>query len=117
MILIKDNVSNLLSIINNTIINNKNEMILLSSKTTLNIISLLYNEGFISSYKIINLNGLNWIYAILNKKDGRFIIHNIKRISKPSQKKYYSIAKLKNIYSFTNGDTCLLYTSPSPRDA
>jgi ribosomal protein S8 len=105
MIFIKDSISNLLSIITNTIKNNKNELLLRCDHSLLDIISVLYKEGYILSYKIIINNNNSWIYVVLNKKNGNFLIKKIKRISKPSQRSFCSLVTLKNLYSFSNGET------------
>jgi len=105
MYTIKDNLSNFSSIVMNTLKNNKHELIVPYNELVCGIIHLLYVEGYLAGYKIMNIKNSLYIYTILRKQKGLFLIHNIKRISKPSQKKYCTLMQLKKIYSSCNGDT------------
>lgn len=102
---IRDNLSNFSSIVMNTIKNNKNELIVPYNELVYAVIQLFYMEGYIISYKIMNINNHLYVYSQLKKQNGLFLIHKIKRISKPSQKKYCTLLQLKKIYTFCNGDT------------
>lgn len=105
MYTIKDNLSNFSSIVMNTIKNNKNELIVPYNELVYSIVHLLYKEGYVVGYKIMNINNSLYVYSQLRKQNGLVLIHKIKRVSKPSQKKYCTLVQLKKIYSFCNGDT------------
>lgn len=105
MYFVRDNISNFSSIVTNTIKNNKNELIIPYNELVYSIVQLFYKEGYIISYKLISIQNKLYVLSQLKKKNGLFLISKIKRISKPSQKKYCTLQELKNIYSFCNGDT------------
>src|SRR5436190_17182487 len=73
------------------------------SKIKKNIIKILYNQGLISSYQIEKNNNLKLLIKVAlkyNKYTGTSVIRCIKRISKPSLRKYCNYT---NIPSVLNG--------------
>jgi small subunit ribosomal protein S8 len=61
-----------------------------------NILNVLYEEGYIRGYTIINKYSINILLKYIENKP---VINNIIRISKPGRKIYYSyndLLKLKN---------------------
>ena len=53
-------------------------------------LKILWNEGFISGYKICPHNSNNLEIFLKYTKNGKPVINSIKFISKPTQKVYYS---------------------------
>lgn len=105
-------ISNLVSILKNATTNNKLNVILKFNIFIFEIIKLLYVEGFIISYKLIHIQSNTYIYCILKKTNGTYLIHNIQMISKPSQRVYVNLQKLKYLHSFNNGETTFIISTP-----
>ena len=61
------------------------------------LLDILWDEGFISGYKILPVNKLK-IY--LKYRNGNSIIRSIKVVSKPSLRVYYSVRELQRLKSF-----------------
>jgi len=75
------------------------------------IAKILVNEGYINGYEILNddLNKRLIKLSLKYDKDGKPLIENIKRVSKPSRRVY---TKKKDIYKVLNGfGTLILSTS------
>ena len=75
------------------------------------IAKILTNEGYINGYEILNddLNKRLLKLSLKYDKDGKPLIENIKRVSKPSKRIY---TKKKDIYKVLNGfGTLILSTS------
>lgn len=108
-----DSISSLISTIKNGVLNNKLNLIISYNYVILEIIKLLYVEGYIINYKIVKVENNTYISYILKKNNGSFLIHEIKRVSKPSQKVYLSINELTHLYSFCKGDTTYIISTPS----
>lgn len=113
MILIRDNLSVLSSTIKSTLINNKVEFIVPFNKLVYDIIHLFYKDGYISSYKILNLTNKSYIFCILKKENDITLIHSLQRISTPGQKKYTTYSHLKKIYTYIQGDTNYIISTSS----
>ena len=91
-----------ITILNNSILQNKQIVKVNNTKIILNIVYLLYRKGLISKYFIIN----NKIIIHLKYISEKPIIKKIKYISKPSFKKYLSIKK-----SYLSLDIIILNTN------
>lgn len=61
------------------------------------LLNILWDEGFITGYKILSNNKMK-IY--LKYQNGKAVITSIKIISKPSLRVYYSVKDLKRINFF-----------------
>ena len=61
------------------------------------LLDILWDEGFISGYKILPVNKLK-IY--LKYRNGNSVISSIKVVSKPSLRVYYSVRELRRLKSF-----------------
>jgi small subunit ribosomal protein S8 len=61
------------------------------------LLDILWDEGFISGYKILPVNKLK-IY--LKYRNGNSVISSIKVVSKPSLRVYYSVRELQRLKSF-----------------
>lgn len=107
-----NSISNLISILKNATKNNKLNVVIHYNLFIYEIIKLLYSEGFIVSYKVINIKTDTYIFCILKKVNGNYLIRNIEIISKPSQRNYINIQKLKQYQLFNNGDTVLILSTP-----
>ena len=62
------------------------------------LLDVLWNEGFILGYT--SLSDSNKLKIYLKYKDGNPVINNIKVISKPSLRVYYSARELSRIETF-----------------
>ena len=69
------------------------------NNTHLEILSKLYEFGFIQSYKIIKENNFFVVVVMLRYAFNKSFLNNIKIISKPSKECYMS---LKNIYNISD---------------
>jgi len=77
----------------------------LHSNTTLSILNVLYEEGYIRGYKQLNFKELEiYLKYYLDKP----VIENIKRVSKPGRRVYYSI---KDILNTDSSELYILSTS------
>ncbi len=100
-----DSVSDLIVAIKNAQMRRKKELFVPFSNMNNDILRVLKEEKFISDYDQITIDGrAKLVISLLYRKDGRAHIHNIKRISKPSLRKYSGyrqITKQKNDYGIT----------------
>ncbi len=100
-----DSISDLLVAIKNAHMRKKKEVVVPFSNMNSDILRVLKQEGFIGNFDQITEDGkakLN--IALLYKKDGKPYIHDIKRVSKPSLRRYSGyrqITKEKNDYGIT----------------
>lgn len=88
---------NLISNLKNGQLVNKAFVINENSTICRRLLDLLWDEGFISGYKILPVNKLK-IY--LKYRNGNSVISSIKVISKPSLRVYYSVRELHRLKSF-----------------
>lgn len=105
-----DPISNILTSIRNALLLNYKNVVVSHSKTIESIVLLLSNIGYIKNFKIIQKKFFKSILIFLKYNfDGKSIIHGIKRISKPSLRKY---CNRRNIPLVCNGlGTAILSTS------
>ncbi len=97
---ISDPIANMLTIIRNGYRAGKEKVEVPSSNLKVEIVRLLKEEGFIKNYKIIRDNKQNVIDIELKYKDGKPVLTQIKRISKPSLRIY---KKAKDLPKVLNG--------------
>ena len=90
--IITDTLSNLFSKIKNGFLSKKTKIIQQNSKQSINVLNILIHEGFIKSYKI---DSKNQIEIYLKYKNGKSVINEIKRMSKPGKRLYL---KNKDLY-------------------
>jgi len=62
-------------------------------------LKILWNEGFISGYKISSQNNKNLEIFLKYTKNGKPVINSLKFLSKPSQRIYYSSKQIWKIDS------------------
>ncbi|WGH25764.1 MAG: 30S ribosomal protein S8 [Candidatus Shikimatogenerans bostrichidophilus] len=95
-----DTIANYLTLIRNAC-NVKNYYVKVNySKINYNITKVLYKKNYIKSYKIYTKKKYNKIIIFLKYINNISVIRNIKRISKPSLRKYF---KYKKIFKVLNG--------------
>lgn len=63
------------------------------TKLIISFLNILWDEGFISGYKICN-SDLNLLKIFLKYKNGNPVINSLKIVSKPSRQVYYSMSDL-----------------------
>lgn len=69
-----------------------------SSKTKLAIANILLEEGYITSYKNENINGIGHIVITLKYgPNGEKVIQGLKRISKPGLRQYANLEQLPRV--------------------
>lgn len=100
-----DSISDLLVAIKNAQMRKKKEVLVPFSNMNNDILRVLKQERFIADYDQITDDGKTKItITLLYRKDGRPYIHDIKRVSKPSLRRYSGyrqITKEKNDYGIT----------------
>ena len=90
----KNHLWNLLASIKNCQVSKKNKVLQVRKKLSEHLLKVLWNEGYISSYKI-NLNNKNKVDVYLKyTQKGVPVISSIKILSKPSRKCYYSFKEI-----------------------
>jgi len=79
----------------------KNEKVdIPSSKLKLEIIKILKNEGYIKNFKLIEEENKSFIRVYLKyTPNGKSVIHNLTRISKPSLRIYRKKNKIPRVYN------------------
>ncbi len=103
-----DTIANLITIIRNAEIAGKKKAVAPMSIVNEKIVQILKKEGFISDYKIQEIDSVKKALIVLIRKN---VIHEIKQISKQSKRVYKQkskIEKIKNgfgisIYSTSKG--------------
>ncbi|MGB9735238.1 MAG: 30S ribosomal protein S8 [bacterium] len=100
-----DSISDLLVAIKNAQMRRKKEVFVPFSNMNNDILRVLKQEGFIGDYDQVTEGGKpKIVIKLIYRKDGKPYIRNIKRISKPSLRKYSGyreITKRKNDYGIT----------------
>lgn len=71
-------------------------------------LKILWNEGFISGYKISSQGSKNLKIFLKYTKNGKPIINSLKFLSKPSQRIYYSS---KQIWKLDSSKTFIIFST------
>ena len=100
-----DSIADMLTRIRNAILRGHKDVIVPLSKVKVNILHVLKEKGYISSFEILDNN----IKVVLKYKGGINKISGIKRISKPSLRVYSSG---KNIPKVLNGMGINIVSTP-----
>lgn len=95
-----DTVGDFLTIIRNGLMRSKRFVIAPYSKMRHELVNILQQEGFINGSEVIEESSRKFIKIILKYYKGESVIHEIKRVSKPSRRKYVNV---KNIESVIGG--------------
>ncbi len=100
-----DSISDLLVAIKNAQLRKKKEVFVPFSNMNNDILRVLKQEGFIENYDQTTADGkTKLVITLLYRKDGRPYIHEIRRVSKPSLRRYSGyrhITKQKSDYGIT----------------
>lgn len=89
----QDPISDLLTRIRNACMANLQRVAVPSSKLKLEVLRILKDEGFISDYSVSDkYHGVIKIY--LKYKDGRSVISNLDRLSRPGRRLYKGVAQI-----------------------
>lgn len=83
-----DVIGNFLTEIRNAIMASKSSTITSFSRMKNSLAEILLQEGFISALEIIEVDGFKRLKIALKYVDRESVIHEIKRISKPSRRRY-----------------------------
>lgn len=94
----KNHFANMIATIKNGQLSKKAYVNQTRKKTCEFVLSILWDEGFISGYKISNTNP-NKLKIFLKYTNGKPAINNIKLLTKPSLNLYYSLKQLWKINS------------------
>lgn len=71
-------------------------------------LKILWNEGFISGYKISSENNQTFEVFLKYTRSGKPVINSIKFLSKPSQRIYYSA---KQIWKLDSSKTFVIFST------
>jgi small subunit ribosomal protein S8 len=71
-------------------------------------LKILWNEGFISGYKISSQGNKNLKIFLKYTKNGKPVINSLKFLSKPSQRIYYSS---KQIWKLDSSKTFIIFST------
>lgn len=92
-----DPIADMLTRIRNALQVSKNEVIFQASKTKKSILEVLVNEGFIESFEEVEQDGLPKISVKLKYYQGKPVIEEITRISKPGCRIYSKAGEIKTV--------------------
>lgn len=93
----KDVIADFLTVLRNGIMRSKYSVTTRYSKMKYNLASILKEEGFVSSVEVTEEEGQKCITVLLKYVDGESVIHEIKRISKPSRRIYAGVSNIKPV--------------------
>ena len=71
-------------------------------------LKILWNEGFISGYKVSSQNNRTLEIFLKYTKNGKPVINSLKCLSKPSQRIYYSA---KQIWKLDSSKTFIIFST------
>ena len=98
---ITDPIADMLTRVRNALTIRRQEVMVPASKTKQAIAEILFNEGYIESYEIVNDGNYKSIKLVLKYgPNGEKVIQGLKRISKPGLRVY---AESKDIPQVLNG--------------
>jgi len=99
--IVTDPIADMLTRIRNALTIKRNEVSIPASKTKNAIAEILFNEGFIESYELVDENNYKSIKIVLKYgPNGEKVIQGLKRISKPGLRVY---AECQDIPKVLNG--------------
>ena len=93
----QDPISDLLSQINNAYIRRKPDLLVHASSKKRALLEVLINEGYISEIHLEELSKKPSIRIILKYHEGQPVIKELKRLSKPSLRRYSDYKNLPQI--------------------
>lgn len=92
-----DSIADFLTIIRNGVMVAKPSVIVPYSVLKYEIARILKEEGFIRDFAVMEEHGKKSLKVHLKYVDGESVIHEIKRVSKPSRRVYKNIANLDRV--------------------
>lgn len=92
-----DVIGNFLTIIRNGIMRSKPFVEDSFSNLKLQLVKILQEEGYIGSFEVVGEGLQQRIKVVLKYVDGESVIHEIKRVSKPSRRIYSGCDKIKPV--------------------
>lgn len=92
-----DSIGNFLTIIRNGVMISKSFVTSPYSKMREALAVILKDEGFIRSFEVSEENGKKQLKIFLKYVGGESVIHEIKRLSKPSRRLYAGIKEVKPV--------------------
>ena len=92
-----DPIADMLTRIRNAQQANKTEVLMPSSKVKISIANVLLDEGYISSHKINDVDGKGVLKIALKYFEGKAVISQIDRISRPGLRVYKAADELPRI--------------------
>lgn len=99
---------NLSANLKNSQISRRNFIFQPKTKSTTSFLNILWDEGFISGYKLCN-SDLNLLKIFLKYKNGNPVINSLKILSKPSRQVHYSVSDL---WKLDAKKTLIILTTP-----
>ncbi len=90
-------IADFLTILRNGIMRSKSSVTSCYSKVRFNLASILKEEGFITDVFVEEEGGRKTIRVVLKYVDGESVIHEIKRVSKPSRRIYAGVDSIKPV--------------------
>lgn len=93
----KDVIADFLTIIRNGIMRSKNSVASNYSKLRYEIAQILKEEGFVSDVIVEDQDKEKQIKVVLKYVDGESVIHEVKRVSKPSRRIYTHVDDIKPV--------------------
>ncbi len=93
----QDLVGDFLTIIRNGIMASKPDILVPFSKLKYEIASILKGEGFVKDVLIEEVDNKKAIKVLLKYVDGESVIHELKRVSTPGQRRYKRFFELKPV--------------------
>lgn len=96
---LQDPIADMLTRLRNAHIVSKKEVQMPVSKTKIAIADVLKSEGYIEDYRIDDKNGKAELVIVLKYYDGRPVIENIRRISRPGLRVYKGKKELPKVMS------------------
>ena len=116
---LSDPIGDMLARIKNSQLRNHKKVAMPSSNFKAKIADVLKNEGYINNFNILKNDSKNILSIDLKYNSGTPVISVIERVSRPGRRIFSSaesLPKINNGLGIAIVSTCLLYTSPSPRD-
>ena len=97
----KNTLCNITTDLKNAQISRRNFIYYSKTKLVVNLLNLLWNEGYILGYKIRSTDS-NLLKIFFKYKQGDPVMKSLKLVSKPSHSKFYSLSQLYQLNSKKN---------------
>ena len=93
----KDMIADFITIIRNGILRSSKFVVVPYSKIRTSILEILLNGGYIRNFDLIEKDGFRYIKIFLKYFEKESVIHEIKRISKPSRRIYKKYLEIEPV--------------------